>query len=129
MPKVTLEADQLWKGSLYLAGSQVEVPEELAIALNLSPKSEAKKQKAATKEEQPSEAPTIPALTLLNTAQEPKELTPLPKIGDGAAKKLLANRPESGYESLEQAAELNPELAKAPFKVDWSAIQGWEPVS
>jgi len=128
MIQATLTDTYSWKGQIYEPGDRL-IPEDLAAAMGLKPKAETKKQKAATKEEQPSDAPTIPALTLLNSASDPKDLTPLPKIGEGAAKKLLANRPESGYESLEQAAELNPELAKAPFRVDWTAIQGWEPVS
>ncbi|MBD2261360.1 hypothetical protein [Pseudanabaena sp. FACHB-2040] len=69
------------------------------------------------------------ALALINSTDSAaaEKLVPLPGIGPAAARKLLERRPEGGYASLEQAAELNPELAERPFNVKWDAIASWQP--
>ena len=133
MIRITLAADQLWHGILYPQGT-VEVPDELAIALALNlpiPHAPNPDQTQAPEPDQatPQQSPPPQALMLLNTAATPRQLTPLPKIGEGAGKRLIANRPTEGYESLEQAIALNPELAKAPYRVDWDAIATWQPES
>ncbi len=128
MPKVTLFDDHLWRGVLYPAGVR-DIPFELAIALNLHEPNQTQTPDETSHQQAPDQAQTEALLTLLNTAETPKQLTPLPKIGDGAGKRLIANRPATGYESLEQAIALNPELAKAPYRVDWAAIATWQPES
>lgn len=127
--KVTLKADQLWQGTLYPAG-ETEVPADLAIALGFEPEDspQSPNPPTPTSETEPAH-PDSPALEFINQAGEAADLKPLPGIGDGAAKRLLLHRPEGGYESLEQAIELCPELAKAPYRVDWEAIANWQPDS
>ncbi|HEY9737533.1 MAG TPA: hypothetical protein V6D06_14665 [Trichocoleus sp.] len=85
---------------------------------------------APTGEPKDDEPPAIPpALALINSVHSDasEKLLPLPGIGNGSARKLLERRPAEGYSSLEQAAELNPELAQRPFNVKWPAIAAWEP--
>lgn len=117
--------DLLWRGVLYRAGVAVAIPDDLAIAIGVqSPE-------PAEPEDSPLPAePSIlepPALHLLKTATKPEEMTPIVGIGIGVARELLANRPEEGYESIEQAEELNPKLSKAPYNVKWAQIAQWEP--
>lgn len=119
MIKVHLTEDSSWRGRLYLAGDRL-VPQELAIALGKVP--------AESPPPPPSET-SIPALELINSATDAKSLTPLPGIGEGAAKRILLHRPEAGYASFEQLQELCPELAKSPYRVEWAAISAWEPDS
>ena len=61
-------------------------------------------------------------LQLLNNATEVNDLTDLSEIGRGSAKKLLANRPEDGYASVEDAIALNVELANPPYRVNWDNV-------
>lgn len=112
--KVTLNEDKAWRGQVYLTGDR-EIPEDLAIALGLTEKAE------SGTPDSPRYPLSLP--TLLNQATDPKDLEPLPTVGKGAAKRLLANRPEAGYESLEQVRSLNPELEQAPYRVDWSKVE------
>lgn len=113
--KVTLTEDKAWRGQVYLMGDR-EIPEDLAIALGLTEKAE-----ASGTPDSPRQPLSLP--TLLNQATDPKDLEPLPTVGKGAAKRLLANRPEAGYESLEQVRSLNPELEQAPYRVDWAKVE------
>lgn len=66
---------------------------------------------------------TVSLLNLLNSAKSASELESLPTIGRGAAKRILANRPEGGYESVEGAIALNHEVCQAPYTVDWEKVQ------
>lgn len=119
MIKANLPESYGWKGQIYEQGDR-EIPDDLAIALGLLP--------PTLEEPGTPDLPGTPmhdspfVVELINSATTPKELTPLPGIGEGAAKRLLVHRPEAGYESLQQLVELCPELQKAPYRVDWGAI-------
>lgn len=67
-------------------------------------------------------AKVLPALTLINKAEKPDELTPLPSIGKASARQIFENRPEHGYASLDAVEKANSSLTQA----DWEAIALWE---
>ncbi|MEO1208867.1 MAG: hypothetical protein AAFX78_04915 [Cyanobacteria bacterium J06638_20] len=112
MIRVTLKRDQLWGGVLYFAGDRL-VPDNLAAVLGLMPPSSIPSDPSI---------PSIGALAILNAAQHEDELVALPTIGRGFGRKLLALRPASGFESLEQARTMLDES-----RVDWDAIALWRP--
>lgn len=58
---------------------------------------------------------TPDALTIINTAADVEALKPLPGIGAGAAKVLLEERPDDGYESLKSLPE---QLYAHPYNLD-----------
>ncbi len=134
MIQTTLTEFHSWKGQIYAPGDRL-IPDDLAAAIGVMPKAKARaktKPEAAGSDdptviEVPPGASVSDALTLINQAAEASELKPLPGIGEGAAKRLLAHRPDGGYDSLEQVQELCPELAKSPYRVDWGAIALWQP--
>jgi hypothetical protein len=68
--------------------------------------------------------PDSPALALINSATLPSELRILPSIGDAAAKIILEDRPEKGYEALQ---DLSQRIFEGRFKTNLEAIQGWIP--
>lgn len=116
--KVTLTEDKAWRGQVYLTGDR-EIPEDLAIALGLLQQVEV----SGDPELVVNSDHWLNLIAALNQAADPKDLEPLPTVGKGAAKRLLANRPEAGYESLEQVRSLNPELEQAPYRVDWAKVE------
>ncbi|MGI8933344.1 MAG: hypothetical protein ACR2FS_04645 [Phormidesmis sp.] len=61
-------------------------------------------------------------LTRLNEAKDGAALADLPTIGPGAGKVLVANRPENGYRSLEEAIALNKAVCKTPYTLDWEKV-------
>lgn len=128
MIKVHLTTDQTWRGKLYLAGDRL-VPQELAIALGKVPAESPPPPDPTETSPPPTPTSSLPALELINAATDAKGLTPLPGIGEGAAKRIILHRPEAGYASFEQLQELCPELAKSPYRVEWAAIAAWEPES
>lgn len=113
-----LTRSQSWRGTRYLKGS-TSIPDELAIALGLAPIESG----APDSVEPPI---TVPALVLINFVQSAVDMAILPTVGRGAAKRILERRPEGGYTSLEQVEQLNPEVTKQPYRVDWSQVQAWE---
>lgn len=69
------------------------------------------------------EAPVASAaLTLINKAESPDELTPIPTVGKGSAKQILDARPENGYESLEA---LPAKIFAPPFNCDLGQIKAY----
>jgi hypothetical protein len=115
--KAKLTEDYLWRGVTYLKGDR-EIPDDLAIALGLTPA-----ESGATDSVEP---PTVAALVLINFVQSAVDMAILPTVGRGAAKRILDRRPEGGYTSLEQVAELCPEVTRQPYRVDWAQVQAWE---
>ncbi len=65
------------------------------------------------------------ALRLINGTDKATDLEILPTVGRGAAKKLLAKRPEGGYTSLDQVAELCPEIFAPPYTGDLAQMAAW----
>ena len=63
------------------------------------------------------------ALTLINTATSPDDLTPIPTIGKGAAKVILQHRPNEGYESLELLPEA---IFEQPYRCSVEAIAEYQ---
>lgn len=129
---VHLTEDKLWRGRLYPTGDR-EIPDDLAIALGFDPDPApaVEPPAAAADDSEPTPTETEPWVNLLaalNQAQSAKDLEPLPTIGAGAAKRILSNRPTSGYHSLEQVIELNSELSRQPYRVDWDQVRGWADV-
>lgn len=124
--KAKLDQTYLWERQWWGPG-EVEIPDSLAIALGLM-KAEGKGQKAESSPPSlnPVEKSEVLALTRINQATNPKEIAPLPTIGFKAALKIFGKRPAGGYTSIEQIAELCPELTKHPFQVDWEKVKVWE---
>jgi hypothetical protein len=120
--KAKLDQTYLWNRQCWGPG-EVEIPDSLAIALGLI-KDEGEEVNEGSDPSPPSQ--TIPALTRINQATSPKEIAPLPTIGFKAALKIFGKRPEGGYISIEQIAELCPELTKHPFQVNWETVEAWE---
>lgn len=60
-------------------------------------------------------------LALINSAEKSYELVPIPTVGHAAARAIIANRPEGGYESLDDLAPI------LPHKTSLEAIKGWVP--
>lgn len=114
MTKVNLDTCYSWDRKLYGPGES-DIPDELAAAMAPS-----KSSQSATKSSQ-----QAGYLELINTADSASKITPLPKIGNTAAKIIRDRRPENGYESLEQLRSLCPELDEPKFAVDWKAIERW----
>jgi DNA uptake protein ComE-like DNA-binding protein len=114
--KVTLTEDKGWKGQVYLKGDR-EIPEDLAIALGLL------QLESGVPDSEVQADHWLDLMAAINQATDPKDLEPLPTIGKGAAKQILANRPEAGYSNLDQVRSLNPELGRAPYRVDWAKIE------
>lgn len=67
--------------------------------------------------------PVSPALVLINNADSPSDLRPLPTVGTGAGKAVLASRPEGGYTSLD---ELPAAIFEPPYNCKRDAIAAWE---
>lgn len=76
---------------------------------------------APSSPESESTPPVLDALVLLNTATTISELEPLPSVGKAIARTLLSRRPDDGYASLDNAAELNADKTT----IDWEAIALW----
>lgn len=119
MQNAHLPTDKLWRGHLYPAGDRV-IPTDLAIALNLGlePNDE---EEAGIPDSEANTLPIPAALSLLNGASTPNELTPIPGIGVGRGRRLLELRPETGFLSLDQSASLLGDKS-----VDWEAIAVWQ---
>ncbi|MBD1918862.1 MULTISPECIES: hypothetical protein [Cyanophyceae] len=70
--------------------------------------------------------PAVPkALVVFNSLGTVREVEIVPTIGKGAAKAILENRPDGGYESLQQVWDLNPKILKPPYTTDPAAIAAW----
>ncbi|MEM1240846.1 MAG: hypothetical protein AAGI45_13480 [Cyanobacteria bacterium P01_H01_bin.26] len=96
-----------WHGTIYPVGC-TSVPESLAIALGVVPKS-------GTPGAQN-------ALGLINSAEHAAQLEVLPGIGPANASRIFQARPKEGYEGIEAVA-LVPDLSNA---IDWDVIEAWE---
>ncbi len=105
-----------WHGEVYPAGC-TSVPESLAIALGLAPKSETPGSQNGNPGFQNA------ALDLINKAAEADESEVLPGIGPASASRIFAARPAQGFESLEAVA-LVPDL---PASIDWDTVEAWSP--
>lgn len=62
-------------------------------------------------------------LDALNEATEAEALTALPTVGPATAKIIFENRPKNGYESIDEAASLNPAVVERPYRVDWQQLK------
>ena len=62
------------------------------------------------------------ALELINMADNPEDLTPIPTVGIGAAKVILDARPEGGYTKL---SDLPKELFAQPYRCSYAEIESW----
>lgn len=93
------------------------MPESLAAALGLS---------GTVPEPSVPPAHQPDAVLLINRAISDDDLTPLPGIGKGAAKRILAAAPELGYDSLEQLRSLVPEIFEPPYSADLAELEAWE---
>jgi DNA uptake protein ComE-like DNA-binding protein len=75
------------------------------------------------KEEEASQGQVITAhdaiLALINQATKVYELEPIPTVGKAAAAAILENRPEGGYQSLDDLAPI------LPPRTSLEAIKGW----
>lgn len=116
-----LERTYSWHGQIFPAGA-TQVPESLATVLALAVGDEAVD--SGPKVDAPLSSP---ALTAINAAATYEDLTPLPGIGSGAAKKIIKARPDSGFDSLQHLAELVPEIFSSPYAADLATLQPWEP--
>jgi hypothetical protein len=58
-------------------------------------------------------------LALINQASKIYELEPIPTVGKAAAAAIIKNRPEGGYESLDDLAVI------LPYRTDLAAIKSW----
>lgn len=66
--------------------------------------------------------PAYPALVLINSAETPEALQPLPRVGDKLAALILKGRPEGGYPSLEALPEA---VWVAPYYCKLVQFQKW----
>jgi hypothetical protein len=106
-----------WRGQAYGPGP-ASIPEPLAIALGLFIEP-AKPEPAKPKPE-----PVLqPALTLINSADRPRSLTPIPTVGPKAGAIILEHRPDGGYPSL---SDLPSEIFEPPFNCDLAQMYAWE---
>lgn len=112
--RVKLDRAIGWRGVTY--SGECNIPDDLAIALGLHSKP------PPDVETLPGTIGQLPALKLLNRATVPAELDDLPTVGETTAKTLIERRPEGGYESLDQAEELNSDKTW----INWAAIALWE---
>lgn len=64
-------------------------------------------------------------LETLNNAEEPDDLTVLPTVGQATAKIIFENRPENGYDSVDDAIARNPSVTESPYRVDWQALEDY----
>ena len=119
--RVQLTQTYFWDRALWGPG-ETEIPLSLAVALGLL-------HQAAAAPAQPFPqgiTETLPAaLQLINGSDKATDLEILPTVGRGAAKKLLAKRPEGGYTSLDQVQQLCPEIFQPPFTGELDAIANW----
>lgn len=72
---------------------------------------------------QPPKIQSTAALRLINAAQSPDDLTPLPTVGKGAGKLIFEHRPEDGYESL---AALPTAIFEMPYRCSLEDIQQYQ---
>lgn len=107
--------DLSWHGIPYLAGVPTQIPDDLAIALGLTAPAEAEQVITLVS----------PALALINGVDVVRELQVIPTIGAGAARLILSNRPEGGYESLEQVWALCPKIMAPPYTTDSEQVAAW----
>ena len=68
---------------------------------------------------------TPPALALINGKDVVRDVAIIPTMGQAAATRILENRPEGGYTSLDHVWEMNPEVLGGRFKVDTDAVASW----
>ena len=66
-----------------------------------------------------------PALALINGSDVVRDIAIIPTIGQASAKRILSNRPNDGYSSLEQVWEMNPEVLGGRMQVDPIAVSEW----
>lgn len=69
------------------------------------------------------------ALRLINNAVSWEQLTPLPGIGNVAAKKIFNNRPPEGYPNFTEiaAAIHDPDQPRQFIRLDWREVAFWTP--
>ncbi|MEM9448678.1 MAG: hypothetical protein AAGA75_09095 [Cyanobacteria bacterium P01_E01_bin.6] len=131
----TPNSDLLWRGTVYLSGQPANLPDDLAIALGINPSPKLPLAEPVVFDGLPDERllheheevlpedDTLvinPTLSMFNSVQDFSELTPIPTVGKVSAQAIIDNRPDEGYESLEQVAELNPDL-----RCDWKQVEAW----
>ena len=105
-----------WHGASYPAGA-TSIPEDLAIALDLAPKSKTPGSQNGNHGFQNE------ALDLINKAIEPDEIEVLPGIGPASASRIFAARPAQGFETLEAVALVD----ELPSSIDWDEVEAWSP--
>lgn len=117
MPIHTPDSDLSWHGIAYAAGIPVTIPDDLAAALGYAVDGDLLPM--------PVEDAQPPALRLINGTDIVRDLSVIPTIGAGAAKRLIQNRPPGGYASLAEVWALNPELLNPPYRIDTTVIAEW----
>lgn len=120
--RVQLTQTYFWDRAFWGPG-ETEVSPSLALALGLLPT----QAPAPTALENPQAiAETLPpALRLINSSDKATDLEIITTVGRGAAKKLIAKRPEGGFTSLDQVQQLCPEIFQPPFTGDLDEIANW----
>jgi hypothetical protein len=122
MPLYTPTTDLGWRGVVYRAGYAAQIPDDLAHALGLTGvPAKSPQGKAAA----PAAASIPAALKLINGVDVVRELQVIPTIGAGAAKAILAARPDGGYSSLAQVWELCPKILSSPYTTDPEQVATW----
>jgi hypothetical protein len=66
-----------------------------------------------------------PALALINGKDVVRDVAIIPTLGQAAATRILENRPDGGYLSLDHVWEMNPEVLGGRFKVDTDVVAAW----
>ena len=113
----TPKSDLSWHGIAYPAGVPATIPDDLAVALGYSVD--------ADPLPLPVEDGMAPALRLINGVDIVRDLSVIPTIGAGAAKRIIANRPPGGYASLSEVWALNPEQLHPPYRIDLTVVATW----
>jgi hypothetical protein len=117
MPIYTPDSDLSWHGIAYPAGVPVVIPDDLAAALGLAVDGDPLPM--PVEDDQP------PALRLINGTDVVRDLSVIPTIGAGAAKRLIQNRPFGGYANLSEVWALNPELLIPPYRINLDVVASW----
>ena len=116
----TPNVDRIHRGVIYPAGIPCIIPDDLAAALGLAEADEPASTPAIASTD------AIPeALKLINGVDVYREIQVIPTIGAGAAKAILAARPEGGYSSLEQVWEVCPKVLQSPYTTDPEQVAAW----
>jgi hypothetical protein len=68
-------------------------------------------------------SPESAVLAFINAAEKTYQLTAIPTVGHAAARSIIENRPEGGYESLDDLEGILPQRSSL------SAIKAWMPTN